>query len=395
MSAPARAWLTAVRASSSSVASLSTEPSSRSDAAVAVGRVLAQAHVGEDQQLGHGLLDRARGQLHDALVVPGARAVLVLLGRDRRTASPRRGRARRPRGPPRRPRDSDSRSTPGIDAIGSRRGRRARVSSDEQRQHELRGPQVGLAHQPAQSGAGAQPAHARLWKGHALLRLEAPGPAGAGETLRQPRCDAGRSGRGAEQDDQASRCTSETPQRRRGAVDRRVERLQGGLEREHERDHADHVVGRPPTDPAGTSARRASGSESRQRQQRRRPDLPRERADRDPERRRRRAPPPAQRQRATAPPGDQSSATKVPMPASIASPSSERAAGGQQHLLGDQQRLARDETPQQPRERVLLALERDAPRRQQHAHEHQRDGHGDDDGEACSAACGGRAGACS
>jgi hypothetical protein len=50
------------------------------DAAVPVVGVLAQAHICHHQQLGHSLLDRARGQLHDALAIPRAGAVRVLLG---------------------------------------------------------------------------------------------------------------------------------------------------------------------------------------------------------------------------------------------------------------------------------------------------------------------------
>ncbi len=43
------------------------------DPAVAVARVLAQAHVRHDQQLGDGVLYGAGGELHDALRVVGAR----------------------------------------------------------------------------------------------------------------------------------------------------------------------------------------------------------------------------------------------------------------------------------------------------------------------------------
>ena len=77
-SAPACACETAVRASSSSVWSLSTTPSGAQHAAVAVARVLAQAQVGDHQQVRVGGLDRARGELDDPLVVPGAAALLVL-----------------------------------------------------------------------------------------------------------------------------------------------------------------------------------------------------------------------------------------------------------------------------------------------------------------------------
>ena len=47
-------------------------------AAVAVRGVLAQAQVGDDEQVRVGGLDRARGELDHALVVPRARALLVL-----------------------------------------------------------------------------------------------------------------------------------------------------------------------------------------------------------------------------------------------------------------------------------------------------------------------------
>ena len=43
-------------------------------AAVPVRRVLAEAHVGDHDELGMGLLDRADGELHHALVVVGARS---------------------------------------------------------------------------------------------------------------------------------------------------------------------------------------------------------------------------------------------------------------------------------------------------------------------------------
>jgi hypothetical protein len=84
MSAPARAWETAVAASHSSVASLSTSPSDHL-AAVAVAGVLAVADVGDDDQ-GRAArrLMRAHGALHDA-VVGGKRRTLAfssLLFRD-------------------------------------------------------------------------------------------------------------------------------------------------------------------------------------------------------------------------------------------------------------------------------------------------------------------------
>ena len=77
-SAPARAYDSAARPRFSSVASLSTSPSTH-DAAVAVRGVLAEAGVDGDRQLGHRLLDRADRPLHDALVVPRLAADRVLL----------------------------------------------------------------------------------------------------------------------------------------------------------------------------------------------------------------------------------------------------------------------------------------------------------------------------
>src|SRR5918998_813407 len=50
------------------------------DAAVAVARVLAQAHVRHDQHLWHGVLYRAGGELDDALGVVSAAPGLVFLG---------------------------------------------------------------------------------------------------------------------------------------------------------------------------------------------------------------------------------------------------------------------------------------------------------------------------
>ena len=181
-SAPARAWLTAVRASSSSVASLSTVAVLAQHAAVPVGGVLAQAHVGDHEQLRHGLLDRARGQLHDALLVPRARAVLVLLGgqpEQHHRGDPQRGRL---------PRLGDGRrERQAIDA-GHRRDRLAagRAPSPpapagwlglghEQRQHELAG---------AQRRSRARARAGRRWPAAcACASVERPWPS------RIPRCE--------------------------------------------------------------------------------------------------------------------------------------------------------------------------------------------------------------
>ena len=105
MSAPARACESASRASSSSVASLSTSLPAH-HAAMAVVGVLAHADVGDHGEPGHVLLDFANRALHLALVVPRLAAAGVLALRDaeqdhRRNAG--RVRSRAPRAPRCRP----------------------------------------------------------------------------------------------------------------------------------------------------------------------------------------------------------------------------------------------------------------------------------------------------
>ena len=115
---------------------------------------------------GTAVLDRARRQLHDALLVPGAGALLVLLAAGTRTASPRRAPARRPRGPPRRAADSDRRSTPGIEAIGSRPLTASDLELTNSGSTSWPARRSVSRTSPRRPGARAQPAHARLWKGH-------------------------------------------------------------------------------------------------------------------------------------------------------------------------------------------------------------------------------------
>ena len=132
------------------------------DAAVAVARVLAQAHVGHDEQVGVGLLDRADRELDDALVVVGARALLVLVVGD---AEQQHGRDAEGGGGARL-----------LDGVGDREaldaGHRgdglAAVGAvdDEQRVDEIARLERGLAHEVAQDAGLAQPAQARLGKGH-------------------------------------------------------------------------------------------------------------------------------------------------------------------------------------------------------------------------------------
>ena len=79
MSAPARAWLTATRPSTSSVASLSTASASQ-DAAVAVAGVLAAADVGDEKQVGKARAQPAQGPLDDPVVGEVLGADVVLRG---------------------------------------------------------------------------------------------------------------------------------------------------------------------------------------------------------------------------------------------------------------------------------------------------------------------------
>jgi hypothetical protein len=70
-----------------------------------MARVLAQAHVGDDEQVRVGLLDRARGELDHALVVPGSRALVVLVRRDAEEQHGRQAQRRSRSGLVDRPRD--------------------------------------------------------------------------------------------------------------------------------------------------------------------------------------------------------------------------------------------------------------------------------------------------
>jgi hypothetical protein len=132
---------------------------------VAVARVLAQAQVRDDQDVGVGVLDRPRGELDRALVVPGARALLVLVrgdaeeqdGRD----AQRRGLARLGDG---------ARDRQPVDAgHGSDRGPSFEPLLDEERKHEVARVQTRLAHEVAQHRRGAQAAQARLREGHPYI----------------------------------------------------------------------------------------------------------------------------------------------------------------------------------------------------------------------------------
>src|SRR5450755_3395745 len=118
-----------------------------------------------------GLLDRPSGQLDDALVVPGPRALVVL---GRRQAE------QEDRGDPEIPRLAcllhgmgdrqvvDARHLPdrlaAVDAVG-----------DEHRVDEIGDLQAGLAHEPAKGVVGPKTAHSGLRKGHNCVQRLPPG----------------------------------------------------------------------------------------------------------------------------------------------------------------------------------------------------------------------------
>ena len=160
-SAPARAWETAARAISSTLESLSTRPSRVEQAAVAVVGVLAEADVGHDEQLGVRLLDRARGELDDALVVVGAGALGVL-----RSGIPKSRTAGRP-------------SACGVAGLLDGRGDAQAIDAgqrgdrlaaglrvDEQRQDEV-GRDAGASRARGRAGPASSAAGAGVWRGRA------------------------------------------------------------------------------------------------------------------------------------------------------------------------------------------------------------------------------------
>ena len=121
-------------------------------AAVTVARVLAQADVGEHEQLGVRRLDRARGELDHALVVPGARALLVLLGRQaeqQHARDPERGGGARL---------VDRAVDRQVVDPRQRRDRRPPLSAGdhEHRVDQVLDRQLGLAHEPAQEAGAAK-----------------------------------------------------------------------------------------------------------------------------------------------------------------------------------------------------------------------------------------------
>ena len=141
-SAPASTCETAVRAISSIDESLSISLAAE-DAAVAVRGVLAEAHVGQQQQLGEARPQRAQRLLDDPVLDPRARALVVLLLGDA---------------------EEDHRVHAGaqqllalahdaVDRVPRERGQalvRQRLGRDEQRLHEVVERERRLAHEVAQ-----------------------------------------------------------------------------------------------------------------------------------------------------------------------------------------------------------------------------------------------------
>ena len=146
-----------------------------------------------------------------------------------------------------------------------------------------------------------------------------------------------------------------------------------GLEREGGRDRADHVV------EGGRHRARRHERQERERQgehegeQRGRAHLARERADRQPERgERERRRPRARRARAGSGPS-RAPRTGRARPASAGRPRTEQTAA--RPAFSSSSAGARHEPAHEPREGVLLALERERAGRQQQRDEHQRDRH--------------------
>ncbi len=156
-SAPASTWETAVRTISSSDASLSTSPSAPHDPAVAVRGVLAETDVGEQQELGEPGPQRPQRLLHDPVLDPGARALVVL----------RRGDAEEEHRP-----DPDAQEllTFAHDRLDRVPGEprqtlvRHRLRRDEQGHHEVVGREGGLPHEVAEP-ARSRAVGAAGWRG--------------------------------------------------------------------------------------------------------------------------------------------------------------------------------------------------------------------------------------
>ena len=170
------------------------------DAAVAVAGVGAQAHVGDHDQLRVRLLERSNRELDDALVVVGARALLVLLGRQ----------AEQQHGG-----DAELVRLSGVlHGLGDRQPVHARhggdrgaalAQLDEHRVNEAVRAELRLAHHAAQHARLAQAAQACGGEGHRLVSLGVCWRSAAGLTASATRRSA------AGQDDSAPQTPPPAP----------------------------------------------------------------------------------------------------------------------------------------------------------------------------------------
>ena len=151
MSAPAFACDTASRASSSSVASLSTSPFAN-HAAVAVISVFAQTHVGDHDEVGQLALEGAHRLLNGRIVIPrfGPDGVLAIRNPEQQHATNAGGRGGM--------RVSQHFVHGGlVDARhGLDRGANAGAGADEDGKDELRRLEPRLAHEVAQRGGATE-----------------------------------------------------------------------------------------------------------------------------------------------------------------------------------------------------------------------------------------------
>ena len=185
-------------------------------AAVAVARVLAQAHVGDDEQVGVRVLDRARGELDDALVVPGARALLVLVRRGCRTAA-RPGCRARAASPASSTARGDREPVDAGHRVDRRRGRRGRASTNIGRTKSPGASAVSRTRSRS-TGVRAQAAQAGLRERHAYIEATDPrsGPTGRPHARPSPR-RSGRRRRGPPRCRRSSGSAARGPRRRKPA----------------------------------------------------------------------------------------------------------------------------------------------------------------------------------
>src|SRR5262249_39335648 len=146
------------------------------DAAVAVRRVLAEADVRQEQQLRKPRPQLAQGLLHDAVLDPRARALVVLLLRD--AEQDHRLHAR--------PEQLLALADGAVDRHARQRGQpvvRKGLGRDEERLDEVVERQRRLAHEVAQGAAAAESAEARRREGAHSESVRAGGVSGsAGST---------------------------------------------------------------------------------------------------------------------------------------------------------------------------------------------------------------------